>query len=397
MIVTILGGFISFALLILGLTAVANFLFFPRLKKIQPAQQPKMSILIPARNETAVIGQTIHALLSQTYANFELILLDDQSDDGTGTTATQAAGGDGRFRLISGTPLPPGWLGKNWACHQLSQAATGDYLLFADADVRWAPGAVAALLALAQREQADLLTVWPTQHTETWAERLVVPLMSFAILCYLPILPVHYTNLPAFAAANGQCLLFRRGAYEQVGGHTAVHHNVIEDVALAKTIKSHGLRLRMADGNRLVSCRMYQNWPEVRAGFAKNILAGHGGSAPFLLLSTIFHWLVFLFPWVWFAATLNVWPLILGLGGVILRGGTAVFTHQRPLDALLMPVSVLLMTRIAWQSIHWQRKGTAEWKGRRLDPHPNPLPGREREPAPAPSPSQGEGWDGGEL
>jgi chlorobactene glucosyltransferase len=330
MIVTLLGGFISFALLILGITAVANVLFFPRLKATQAAQQPRLSILIPARNETAVIGQTIHALLSQTYANFELILLDDQSDDGTGTTATQAAGGDGRFRLISGTPLPPGWLGKNWACHQLSQAATGDYLLFADADVRWAPGAVAALLALAQGEQADLLTVWPTQHTETWAERLVVPLMSFAILCYLPILPVHYTNLPAFAAANGQCLLFRRGAYEQVGGHTAVHHNVIEDVALAKTIKSHGLRLRMADGNRLVSCRMYQNWPEVRAGFAKNILAGHGGSAPFLLLSTIFHWLVFLFPWVWFAATLNVWPLILGLGGGDFAGGNGRFHPPTP-------------------------------------------------------------------
>lgn len=392
MFLTILGGFISFALLILGITAVSNFLFFPRLKATQPAQQPKLSILIPARNETAVIGQTIRALLAQTYRNFELILLDDQSDDGTGATAAQAANGDTRFKLIAGSPLPPGWLGKNWACHQLSQAATGDYLLFADADVRWAPEALAALLALAQTGQADLLTVWPTQHTETWAERLVVPLMSLAILSYLPILPVHYTNLPAFAAANGQCLLFRRGAYEQVGGHTAVHRNVIEDVALAKAIKAYQLRLRMADGNRLVSCRMYQNWPEVRAGFAKNILAGHGSSVPFLLLSTVFHWLLFLFPWLWFAATLDVWPLGLALAGVVLRGGTAVFTHQRPLDALLMPVSVLLMTRIAWQSIHWQRKGTAEWKGRKLDPHPNPLPPREREPAPSPLPGGRLGW-----
>ncbi|MCA9953543.1 MAG: glycosyltransferase [Anaerolineales bacterium] len=371
MFLTILGGFISFALLILGITAVSNVLFFPRLKKTQPAVQPKLSILIPARNETAVIGQTIRALLGQTYPNFELILLDDQSDDGTGDTATRAASSDARFQLMTGTPLPPGWLGKNWACHQLSQAATGDYLLFADADVRWAPDALAALLSLAQSEQADLLTVWPTQQTETWAERLVVPLMSLAILCYLPILPVHFTHLPAFAAANGQCLLFRRSAYEQIGGHTAVRNNVIEDVALAKAIKSHKLRLRMADGNRLVSCRMYQNWPKVRAGFAKNILAGHGGSIPFLLLSTIFHWLVFLFPWLWFAASLNMWPLVLGLAGVVLRMGTAVFTHQRPLDALLMPASVLLMTRIAFQSIQWQRRGTAEWKGRKLDPHLN--------------------------
>ena len=259
----------------------------------------------------------------------------------------------------------------SWNCVCSASSSTGNYLLFADADVRWAPEALAALVTLAQTEQADLLTVWPTQQTETWAERLVVPLMSFAILCYLPILPVHFTHLPAFAAANGQCLLFRRSAYEQIGGHTAVRNNVIEDVALAKAIKSHKLRLRMADGNRLVSCRMYQNWPKVRAGFAKNILAGHGGSIPFLLLSTIFHWLVFLFPWLWFAASLNMWPLVLGLAGVALRGGTAVFTHQRPLDALLMPASVLLMTRIAFQSIQWQRRGTAEWKGRKLDPHLN--------------------------
>jgi chlorobactene glucosyltransferase len=359
--------FISFALFILGITAVVNFLFFLRLKPAQPALKPNLSVLIPARNEAAVIGQTVHALLRQTYTNFELILLDDQSNDGTGAIALAAANEDSRFRLLSGTPLPPGWLGKNWACYQLSQAATGDYLLFADADVRWAPDALAALLALAQTEQADLLTVWPTQQTETWAERLVVPLMAFAILCYLPILPVHFSQWPAFAAANGQCLLFRQAAYDKVGGHTAVHNNVIEDVALAKAIKANRLRLRMADGNRLVSCRMYQSWPEVKAGFAKNTLAGHGNSIPFLLLSTLFHWLLFLFPWVWFAATLDIWPLVLGLAGLALRGGTAVFTHQRLLDALLMPVSVLLMTRIAFQSIQWQRQGTAEWKGRILE------------------------------
>ncbi len=391
---TILGGFISLALAVLAVTAVSNLLLFPRLKATQPVQQPKLSILIPARNEAAVIGQTVRTLLRQSYANFELLLLDDQSDDGTGAIAAQAAAGDERFRLLPGAPLPPGWLGKNWACHQLSQAATGEWLLFADADVRWAETAVATLLSLAETERADLLTVWPTQQTESWAERLVVPLMPFAILCYLPILPVHFTHWPAFAAANGQCLLFRRTAYETVGGHTAVRRNVIEDVALAKAIKAHRLRLRMADGNRLVSCRMYQNWPEVKAGFAKNILAGHGGSVPFLLLSTLFHGLVFLFPWLWFGVTLDLWPLILLLGGVLLRAGTAVFSHQRPLDAIFMPISVLLMSRIAAQSIWWQWRGTAEWKGRILDPHPSLPPERGKEQTP--SPLQGEGWGEGE-
>ena len=365
-ILLLLGSFISLALLIMGITTVSNFIFFPRLQPKQPGQQPKLSILIPARNEAAVIGQTVHNLLKQTYANFELIVLDDQSDDGTGKIATRTAAGDERFQLIQGQPLPAGWLGKNWACHQLSQAASGEWLLFADADVQWQPEAIAALLASAQSEQADLLAAWPTQQTKTWAERLVVPLLPFAILSYLPILPVHHTHWPAFAAANGQCLLFRRSAYEQIGGHTAVRSNVIEDIALARQIKKHKLRLRLVDGNRLVRCRMYQNWPEVKAGFAKNILAGHGNSIPFLLLSTLVHWLVFLFPWLWFATTLDSWPLALLLGGVLVRGGTAVFTHQRPLDAIFMPFSVLLMSRIAIQSIWWHWRGQAEWKGRVL-------------------------------
>jgi len=363
---TLLGTFITFALGILAITAVSNFIFFPRLKIQQHSHQPKLSILIPARNEATIIGQAVKALLGQSYTNFELLLLDDQSNDDTGQIATQAANGDARFRLVSGAPLPPGWLGKNWACHQLSQAATGDWLLFADADVSWQPDAIPSLLAQAQTGSADLLAIWPTQQTESWAERLVVPLINFAILCYLPILPVHFTHWPAFAAANGQSLFFRRSAYDQVGGHAAVRDNVIEDVVLAKAIKANRLRLRLVDGNRLVSCRMYQNWPDVRSGFAKNMLAGHGGSITFLLLSTLFHWLVFLFPWLWFAATLDIFPLILGLGGMLLRGTTAVFTQQRPLDAIFMPVSVLLMSRIAIQSVWWQRCGKAEWKGRIL-------------------------------
>lgn len=364
MLLTGIGIFISIALGITAVTAVSNLIFFPRLQTNQPSHSVKLSILIPARNEAAVIGKTVQMLLAQTCANFELILLDDQSDDGTAELAQQAAQGNARFRIMAGQPLPAGWLGKNWACHQLSQAATGDWLLFADADTQWQPNAVAALLAHAQKEEADLLAAWPTQQTESWAERLIVPLIGFAILGYLPILPVHYTRWPAFAAANGQCLLFRRAAYAKIGGHTAVANNVLEDVTLAKRSKAHGLRLRLVEANGFIGCRMYQNWAEVQAGFAKNILAGHGNSVLFLLVSALFHWLIFIVPWIWFAATLDLWPLLLGLGGILLRGATAVFSQQRLVDAIFMPISVLLMSRIAAVSVWWHWRGSTEWKGR---------------------------------
>ncbi len=376
-----IAGFVSFALFIVGVTAVSNFLFFPRLRPAQPAATPFVSLLIPARNEAAVIGRTIAALLAQSYSHFELLLLDDGSEDETAVLAQQAAAQDPRFRIIQGQPLPRGWLGKNWACHQLSQAARGDLLIFTDADVQWQPGALAALVgyqysdtsnlaSLSSHQSAhspdsvDLLTIWPTQITRTWAERLIVPGMALAILAYLPILPVHFTRWPVFAAANGQCMAFRRTAYDAVGGHAAVRDNIVEDVALARRIKQAGLRLRMADGNRLISCRMYDGWLAVRDGFAKNILAGHGNNVPFLLVSTLFHWLVFLFPWVWLAFTGSLWALALVLLGVGVRLGTAVFSHQRPLDALLMPITVLFFTRIAARSIWWHYRGGPQWKGR---------------------------------
>src|SRR5690606_5425641 len=128
----------------------------------------RVSVLIPARNEAAVIADTVRSVMAQRYPHFELILLDDHSTDGTAAVAQAAAQGDERLRIVSGEPLPAGWLGKNWACHQLAQAAAGDILIFMDADVRWEADALASMIDMMMRAQADLLTIWPTQQTVTW-------------------------------------------------------------------------------------------------------------------------------------------------------------------------------------------------------------------------------------
>ena len=379
MILTVLLAAIALALFIIGLTTLANVLMFPRLGRSpshwdeDEAPSPKgrelgkgsplrLSFLVPARDEAAVIGRTVAALLAQDYPDFEVIVLDDGSSDGTADRAREASSSDPRMRVVPGRPLPADWLGKNWACAQLAEAATGDVLVFTDADVRWEPGAATALTAELEAGSADLLTVWPTQETVTWGERLVVPLMALAILGYLPILPVHAMPWPVFAAANGQCLAFRRGAYGAVGGHAAVAGEVVEDVALARRLKAVGLRLRMADGNALIHCRMYAGWPAVRDGFAKNILGGHANSVLFLLGSTIFHWLVFVAPWLLWVFD---WRFaVLAAVGVIIRAVTATFTRQRATDALLMPVSVALMTVIAARAVQWRFSGGPRWKGR---------------------------------
>ncbi len=368
-----LTGLIGLPLAVMAVIALLNGLTFPRLK-VRPTatgrETPRVSLLTPARNEARVIEGCVRGLLGQHYPHFEVVILDDHSTDETATLAQQAAGADPRFRLLTGRPLPAGWLGKAWACQQLGEAAAGELLIFTDADVVWTPAALNAIVALWQQEQADLLSVWPTQDTVTWSERLVVPLMAFVILAYLPVWGVHHLPLASLAAANGQCLVFSRSAYHALGGHTRVRGELLDDVTLARHIKRAGRRLRLADAAGLIQCRMYHNWAEVRRGFAKNIAAGYGGG-PGLLLATLFHWVIFWGPWVWLALGRGSlgWPwqpLALALGGVGLRAFTAWWSRQRPWDALALPLSVALMTLIAFQSLLWLWRGAGEWKGRPL-------------------------------
>lgn len=372
----LLPMFVSGALLVMLVVVLHNWWLFPRLTKVPHVTdaQPCVSILIPARNEAHNIGHTVAMVLGQHYPNFELLVLDDHSTDATATVATAAANGDPRFRLLTGESLPAGWGGKNWACHQLAAAAQSAWLLFTDADVQWQPEALAALLTIREQTDADLLTVWPTQITQSWGERLTVPLMSLAIWAYLPLWLVHATPYRAAAAANGQCMLFRQRAYSNAGGHAAIRGQVLDDVLLAQRVKGTGARLRMADGAGLIACRMYHNWQEVLHGYAKNILAGHQQSPLFLLASTLFHLLTFIGPWFWLLLGRTwplpgwpLWPLCLILLTLFLRAFTAHATGQRIIDALFLPLSVLLMTRIALQSLWWHWwHGGPQWKGRTI-------------------------------
>ncbi|MBL8093939.1 MAG: glycosyltransferase [Anaerolineales bacterium] len=375
---SILWLLIAAALTAFTVIVLTNLAAYPRLR-LGPAAPPSVSVLLPARNEARVIGATVTSLLASSTAIRELIVLDDGSTDGTADLAYAAASGDPRLRVITGAALPAGWLGKNWACHQLSQAAQGDLLLFTDADVAWRPGAIEGLIALRARLGADLLSVWPTQATVSWAERLVIPLITFADWAYLPVLAVHHVTRPAwaaaaFSAAIGQCLLFTREAYGRSGGHAAVRASIIDDVDLARRAKALGLRLRLAEADGLVACRMYHNWPEVRDGFAKNILAGHGGLGP-LMASSVFHIVVFLLPYLFGGLALIGWPaagvgpgalswLALAAWAIALRAITAWTAGQRIRDALWLAASVVLMSLIAGRALIWRFTGGPVWKGR---------------------------------
>ena len=354
-------------LTVFSLTLASNLLGLPQLRPGTLQARPLVSILIPARNEAARIGPTIRSILRQDYDQFELLILDDQSDDGTGEIVLRLTAGDRRCQLLAGALLPAGWLGKNWACHQLARAAQGELLLFLDADVILAPTALTAIVHEATRQPVDMLSIWPTQLLGSYSERLLVPLINFVILNYIAAPAIHFTPWPIFAAANGQCLLFRRDAYLGMQGHEAVRDNVLEDVALARHCKRRGYRLRLATGADQVSCRMYTGWPDIRDGFAKNLLAGYGNSPLALLGAGLLHWLLFVWPWL--AALLGAgWAgLVVGLWGMGLRALTAWRTATPVKDAVTLPLAVPVMSYIAWRSYRWWATGRSQWKGRLLN------------------------------
>jgi len=261
---------------------------------VDSASAQDVSILVPARNEECRIRACLTSLVAQEPPVREIILLDDLSGDRTAEIARALGFSEelgSRLRLIHGAELPEGWVGKNWACHQLSEAADprSTHLLFTDADTIHSPGCVSAALDHALAVRADLLSLWPDQITGTWSEKLVIPLgyllfmafQPFPFLSWLQAKPervarwgIPRERLAMIGAANGQFLLFRREAYRSLGGHEALKDHLVEDVAFGRRVASRtgeGMRLVNADGIDLLRCRMYSGLAELWEGFSKNL------------------------------------------------------------------------------------------------------------------------------
>ena len=311
---------VSVFLLLVTVNTVLNFGVFvaPRARRFQADGAPLVSVLVPARNEAQRITPCLRSLRGQDYPNCEVIVLDDHSEDGTAQVVLDlgwSRDADAQRRLVEGQPLPVGWTGKNWACHQLAQAARGEYLLFTDADTAHAPGALGACVGHALDTQAALLSAWPRQETGTWSEKAVIPLVYVLLLGALPHRMLHRLQrrpeyagwmspkrLATLGAANGQYVLFRRDAYEAVGGHAAVRDHLVEDVALGRLVAgrtAEGMRLVNCDGSRLVRCRMYTSFPELWEGFTKNLRAAFSESAGTFWLFGALQAAGLVLPFVW--------------------------------------------------------------------------------------------------
>jgi len=292
----------------------------------------RVSVLIPARDEEDSIEACVRSLLEQDHANMEVIVLDDGSRDRTRAKLDSIA--SERLRIMTGRPLPDCWLGKSWACAQLAEEATGDVLLFTDADTVHAPNTVSSALAALEEGGVDLLTAIVRSRAVTLGEQLTVP---FPVWSVLTLLPLAIANIlprsAAFSAGNGKFLMIRRRVYQEIGGHGALRDHAVEDLALTRLVKKQGYRWRLFDAVGLVTSRMYHGFAEARDGFTKNYFA-------------IFDYrlLLALFVWVWLNA-ITWWPLVtigLALG------------RDRPESGLLLSVMAILVAALLWMLASWK-------------------------------------------
>ncbi len=362
---------VFFGILLLNLVDVKS------LSSGEPSAMPFVSILIPARNEERSIEACVRSLCAQSYPRFEVIVLNDHSVDQTGAILSRLQSEFQTLRVISGDALPQGWVGKCWACHQLSKVAMGELLLFTDADTVHAPDALARAVASMERTRADMLSLVPHQTLGTFWEHIIVPLVHFLIMCFLPMRMIWKSNIEAFAFANGQFILFRRAMYERIGGHEAVKSNIVEDVWFVKATKRAGGKVMVFNGVDAVQCRMYDGLGEAFRGFSKNLFAGLGYNAFGMVAVCAVMFACFILPYFFVGVSLigaefslaSFWlPLSQLLLAALMRVFIALKFRLNPLYALLHALSIVMFIAIAFNSMRWiYFGGGAAWKGRRYN------------------------------
>jgi Glycosyl transferase family 2 len=333
-----------------------------------------MSVLVPARNEERVLEASLAGLCASRGVRLEILVLDDGSTDRTAEIVREFAARDSRVRLLSPVPLPAGWNGKQHACHVLASEARGEILCFLDADVRLAPEALASMSAFLQRTGSDLVSGFPREETKTPLECLLLPLIHFVLLSYLPLAAMRAFRAPGFGVGCGQFLMVRREAYRESGGHAAIRTTMHDGLLLAQVFRRHGLKTDIADLTHLAACRMYHNASEVWHGLSKNATEGMAAPArilPFTLLlfcGQVLPLLLAISLAITPASFPGRWPALIltALVASFLPRVFSVWKYRQSLfSALLHPAGVAVLLVLEWSALVRKLAGqTVTWKER---------------------------------
>ena len=352
----------------------------PPLAEVDVADRaaPLVSVIVPARNEERSIRSCVESICASDYPDFEVFVVDDRSDDATLEMARAVPPNHARrIVVVEGQELPGGWMGKPWACAQGARAAKGDLLLFTDADTIHAPDLLGRAVAEIVEDEGDALTLLGRQIMGTFWERLVQTHMMAAILFRFPNPgkprpPERWRN----AIANGQFILFDRGAYEEIGGHEAVKWEVVEDQRLAQILCRSGKRLVVRDGETVFATRMYRSLDELIDGWSKNVSLGARQAVPRWAAPIVMPTAIVVSVAIWIVPPVILLMSLAGLGPESWRiWSTAIagfsvliwsltsWRLRAPLwTSLFYPLAAGVVSYIFLRS--WMRGGHVEWKGR---------------------------------
>lgn len=379
--------YLAFSIFVLLLASLPTLLIirnFPLFQLLsngsgEGGEQPGVSLLIPARNEAEGIEVTLTKVLACDYPSLEVVVLDDHSEDETAAIVNRLAASEDRLRLEQSKELPDGWNGKQHACWQLAEHARHDLLLFLDADVHIQPDCVCQLVHLIQESDVDLLSGFPRQVLGTLSERLLIPMMYYVLLGYLPLDQMRAKNDPQFGAGCGQLFMAGRKAYFDAGGHKAIHGSRHDGLKLPRSFRASGFSSDLVDASQLAEVRMYEGWSQVRNGLLKNATEGFanwklipiftvlliGGSVlPLLSLAHALFWdwtaqgnLGVAATFVLATATAVNW-----VGAFCIQG-----KMKHPLvSAVLHPLAVTVFMLLQWTALAREQLGMqpVAWRGR---------------------------------
>ncbi len=358
LLIAVLCGLTALSLLL----SILNFFTVRRISRSMAVIPERVAILIPMRNEESNVDGVINSALASTgLTDFEVIALDDSSADQTSELLKRFRE---KIRVLRGQELAPGWLGKPFACYQLSKASVADYLVFIDADVRLSPSAVSSAIAFMKKHQWDFLSPYPKQLGQTFLMKLIQPLLQWSWLTSVPLRFAERGLVNSMIVANGQFFILRREAYQAVKGHEAVKSEVLEDLSLARVLSAHGFRGSVADASSIVTCAMYETDKQLIAGYTKSLWKAFGGP-----VGTVFTMALLLLTQV-----VPITLFLLGYTAALLPFLAVAITHSLAsyrtrasfINILAHPLAAIALIALICES--WRRKsrGQLEWRGRRV-------------------------------
>ncbi len=310
-----------------------------------------VDVLIPMRDEEDNVGGSLKsALNSELLEASSVYVLDDGSTDQTGKLISEF-----KVNKLTGTELPAGWLGKVWACHNLSKAGSGKYLVFLDADVRLHPYAIASAITRMNKFGWDFISPYPRQIAGSFLEKLIQPLLQWSWLASVPLRLAEKFPNRSMTIANGQFFIVKRSAYEEAGGHAAIPGEVLDDLELARLLISKGFKGGVADGSAVASCRMYKTNSQLIDGYTKSLWKAFGGQ-----FGTVVAIILLFFT--------GISPY-LGIGApatfiFLSRFLAAIKTRSNPAYAFLHPISIVILLYLITLSSIRKSRGTLIWRGR---------------------------------